>query len=320
MKASSAALSVVVPLYNEVENTPLLVRRLTNVLGSLGQSYEIVLVDDGSRDGTREELRRLVRQIPHLKIILLRRNFGQSSAMAAGFRRVRGEIMITMDGDLQNDPRDIPKLLKKMAEGFDVVSGWRKDRKDTLILRKVPSRLANRLICKITGVRLHDTGCALKAYRREVVQHIRLYGELHRFLPALARVEGARISEIVVQHHHRRFGKSKYNITRTFRVLMDLISLNLFINHLTNPLRFFGKIGVWFFLLGGAGIAYAAYRMLADRVPFIDMNVMITAVFLFLVAGFQFVFLGLVAGLIVKTGDRRGGALAPLEVYSGQKS
>jgi glycosyltransferase involved in cell wall biosynthesis len=305
-------ISVVVPIYNEKENVTLLFYSIKEVLSGLGKTYEIVFVDDGSRDGTREILIDLCRNDSVLKGILLRRNFGQSAAMAAGFRASRGEIVVAMDGDLQNDPKDIPNLLEKIDQGYDVVSGWRKNRKDKLILRKIPSRIANRLICSVTDVNLHDTGCSLKAFRKEVIQRIRLYGELHRFIPALARVEGARISEVVVNHHPRRFGKSKYNITRTFRVLMDLMTLNLFLKYLRNPLRFFGKIGTLFLTLGFIGTCWIMYQVFVTNLLLEEMNVLVTLIFLLWITGFQFVFLGLVASLIVKTGDRRGMTLPPI--------
>jgi glycosyltransferase involved in cell wall biosynthesis len=314
----TVTLSVVVPLYNERENVPILYGSIQKVLKALAQSFEIVFVDDGSEDGTRQILRELSDKDPFLRVVLLRRNFGQSAAMAAGFRASRGSIVITMDGDLQNDPEDIPLLLKKLEEGYDVVSGWRKERKDKLFLRRVPSRIANTLICSITDVRLHDTGCALKAYRREVIDRIRLYGELHRFIPALARVEGARITEVAVKHHSRRFGKSKYNLTRTFRVLMDLTSLNIFLKYLRNPLRFFGRVGVWFLLVGFLGAGWAGYRLFVDRVLLSDLNVVVTLIFLLWVAGFQFLFLGLTASLIVRTGDRRGITLTTSSSYRNE--
>lgn len=305
------AVSVVVPVYNEEENVPILHRELVDVLDTLGKPYEILFVDDGSSDTTRDVLRSLCQAHPYTKAILFRKNYGQSAAMGAGFRYSKGQRVVAMDGDLQNDPRDIPKLLAKMDEGFDVVSGWRKNRKDTLILRKIPSRIANKLICSVTDVQLHDTGCSLKAFRREVVDRIRLYGELHRFIPGLARVEGARISEIVVNHRMRQFGVSKYNISRTFRVVMDLSSLNLFLKYLRNPLRFFGKMGAFFFLAGFAGAVWFAYESLVHHAPYAALNVIVTLVFLIFVMGFQFVFLGLIGSLIVQTGSRKGRTLPP---------
>jgi glycosyltransferase involved in cell wall biosynthesis len=306
------SVSVVVPLYNERENVTLLYEAVKRVLERSDYHYEMVFVDDGSRDGTTDILRELAHKDKTLVAVLFRKNFGQSAAMAAGFKTARGEVVVAMDGDLQNDPEDIPKLVEKLGEGYDVVSGWRKNRKDKLIIRKVPSRIANRLICSITDVRLHDTGCSLKAFRREVIEGIRLYGELHRFIPALARVEGARISEVVVNHHPRRFGQSKYNITRTFRVLMDLSSLNFFLKYLRNPLQFFGKIGLYFSLFALGGSVWTGVLLGIKQVPLEEANVILTLTFLLWVAGFQSLFLGLVAALIVKTGKRRGVTLAPL--------
>ena len=237
--------------------------------------------------------------------ICFRKNFGQSAAMAAGFKFSQGDIVITMDGDMQNDPRDITRLLEEIRKGYDVVSGWRKDRKDKLILRKIPSQIANRLICSVTELQLHDTGCALKAFRKEIIQRLRLYGELHRFIPALSKIEGAQISEIIVNHRPRKYGKSKYNISRTFRVLMDLSSLNLFIKYLRNPFRFFGKIGVWFFIMGLLELIWIGYYLFIKHTSLTDLNVLVTLFFLLWVAGFQFIFMGLVASLIVKTGNRK---------------
>jgi len=305
-------ISVVIPLYNERENVSILYDAVKRVLEDAVYRYEMVFVDDGSKDGTADILRTLAQNDRTLRAILFRKNFGQSAAMAAGFKSAGGDVVIAMDGDLQNDPEDIPRLVEKLGEGYDVISGWRKNRKDKLIIRKIPSRIANRLICSITDVKLHDTGCSLKAFRKEVIEGIRLYGELHRFIPALARVEGARISEVVVTHHPRRFGQSKYNITRTFRVLMDLSSLNVFLKYLRNPLRFFGKIGLYFSLFAMAGSVWTGYLLGIRQVPLEEVNVILTLTFLLWVAGFQFLFFGLVAALIVKTGKRRGVTLAPL--------
>ena len=311
MEKASINVSIVVPVYNEEENVPLLHREIVEVMDALGKTYEILFVDDGSSDTTREVLRQIARGHLQTQAILFRRNYGQSAAMGAGFRLSTGDVVVAMDGDLQNDPRDIPKLLNKIAEGYDVVSGWRKNRKDTLILRKIPSRIANRLICSVTDVQLHDTGCSLKAFRREVVDRIRLYGELHRFIPGLARVEGARISEIVVNHRMRQFGQSKYNISRTFRVIMDLSSLNIFLKYLRNPLRFFGKMGGLFISLGMVGLFWLAYQVGVKKMAYMELNVIVTLVFLILVMGFQSVFLGLIGSLIVKTGSRKGRTLPP---------
>lgn len=240
------AVSVVVPVFNEEESVAVLGHRLHESLAKLGRTYEIILVDDGSQDRTWERLRDLAHKISHLRLIRFRRNFGQTAAMSAGFDAARGEIIITLDADLQNDPADIPLLLERMDAGCDVVSGWRKDRQDTFINRRLPSIMANWLIGRITGVRLHDYGCTLKAYRREVLQGVRLYGEMHRFIPALASWVGGRIEEVVVRHHAREFGVSKYGIGRTFRVILDLFTVKFLLQYSTRPIQIFGRVGLLF--------------------------------------------------------------------------
>ncbi len=298
-------LSVVVPIYNEVESVERLWAAIHPVMEGLGRPYEVILVDDGSRDGTREILRRLATDNPRLRVILFRANFGQSAAMAAGFAATRGEIVVAMDGDLQNDPLDIPQLLEKMNEGYDVVSGWRKNRKDKLVLRKVPSKIANKLICSLTDVRLHDTGCSLKAFRGEMLRRISLYGELHRFIPALMRIEGAEITELAVRHHPRRFGASKYNLSRTFRVVMDLTSIRLLMKHLVNPLVFFSAVALFFALLGSLAIALLLHGVAARGAELAEMNVLVTLSVVFWAAAAQLFFFGLIGKLIVQTGTRK---------------
>jgi glycosyltransferase involved in cell wall biosynthesis len=239
------SLSVVIPLYNEEASVGPLVEQLLATLRPLALPFELILVDDGSRDGTPAQLRELAAQEPELVVVLLRRNYGQTAAMAAGFDTSRGDVIVTLDGDLQNDPADIPLLLEQMEQQqLDLVSGWRHRRQDNTISRLLPSLLANRLIAGVTGVRLHDYGCSLKAYRREVVADMNLYGELHRFLPALAFIEGARIGEVKVNHHPRRYGQSKYGIDRTFRVLMDLLTVWFMKRFLTRPMHVFGFAGL----------------------------------------------------------------------------
>jgi glycosyltransferase involved in cell wall biosynthesis len=298
-------ISLVVPLYNEEENVKLLHSKIREVLDRSGKAYEIIFIDDGSRDRTYEHLKEIHDENPQVKIIKFRGNFGQSAAMAAGFDVAKGEYVFAMDGDLQNDPKDIPRLLEKLEEGYDVVSGWRKNRKDKLVIRKIPSRIANKLICKVTGVKLHDTGCSLKVFRSEIIKRINLYGELHRFIPALAKIEGARITEMAVDHHSRKFGKSKYNITRTFRVIVDLMAMNLFIRYLKTPLRFFGKVGAWFLIFGFFSILWILYRVCLFDKPLIDVNILLISVFLFIATGVQFFVWGLLADLIVRTGKRK---------------
>jgi glycosyltransferase involved in cell wall biosynthesis len=293
-------LSVVVPLFNEAEGLPLLVEQLLAVLRPLGRSFELVLVDDGSRDETAAALERLSGQVPELVAVLLRRNYGQSAAMAAGFDASRGEVIVTLDGDLQNDPADIPLLLERLEEGYDLVSGWRHQRQDAAVSRLLPSRIANRLIARVTGVRLHDYGCSLKAYRREVVDDLNLYGELHRFLPALAFIEGARITEVKVNHHPRRFGSSNYGIDRTFRVLMDLLTVWFMKRFLTRPMHVFGFGG----LVGmGLGLLVSLW-LVAEKLLFGgdigDRPLLMLATISFL-AGIQLFCFGLLAELQMRT-------------------
>lgn len=310
--------SIVVPVMNEEENVPLLHRAISAAMQAWGKSYEIVIVDDGSTDRTFELLRQIAQNDPHLRVVKFRGNYGQSAAMAAGFDHARGEVVVTMDGDLQNDPKDIPNVVTKLEEGFDIVSGWRKNRKDKLVIRKIPSKIANRLIRKTTRVDLHDTGCSLKAYRSEVVQKIRLYGELHRFIPALARIEGARISEMVVNHHERKFGQSKYNITRTFRVIMDLMTLNLLLKYLTRPLHFFGALTVFFNGLGL--IALLALLVEWGQKQFVgsdELNVLMSVAFLLFAAGINFLLYGLIANSVVGTGQKRDERLYEFKYYHG---
>ena len=241
---SNVALSIVVPIYNEEESLPFLVNQLLEVLQPMEETFELVLVNDGSSDNSADVIRKLSFEIPELVGVLLRKNYGQTAAMAAGFDISSGEVVVTLDGDLQNDPADIPLLVNKIRDGFDLVSGWRYRRQDAAISRKLPSKIANRLIGKVTGVRLNDYGCSLKAYRKEVLTDMRLYGELHRFLPVLANIEGARITEVKVNHRARQFGSSKYGIDRTFRVLMDLLTVWFMNRFLTRPMYVFGFGGI----------------------------------------------------------------------------
>jgi len=305
LTAQKIDVSVVIPLYNEEENVNILYRKIKEAMDTLNNLYEIIFVDDGSSDKTFSILKEIHDQDGHVKVIKFRGNFGQSAAMAAGFDAATGDVVVAMDGDLQNDPSDIPVLLDKLEEGFDVVSGWRKNRKDKLVIRKIPSKIANKMICSVTRVKLHDTGCSLKVFRSEIIKRINLYGELHRFIPALSKIEGARITEMAVKHHPRKFGKSKYNITRTFRVIVDLTALNLMMKYLRNPLRYFGKIGAIFSMFGLFSICWILYRVYLFNKPMEDINILLTSVFLFAVTGVQFFVWGLLADLIVKTGKRK---------------
>jgi glycosyltransferase involved in cell wall biosynthesis len=296
--------SVVVPLYNEEESVETLYREIKEAMEGMEGEYEIIFVDDGSIDRTFEHLNSIATEDPTVVVIKFRKNFGQSAAMSAGFDRTRGDIVISLDGDLQNDPRDIPQLVGKLREGYDVVSGWRKDRKDKMLLRKIPSRLANKIICHVTGVRLHDTGCSLKAYRKEIIRSISLYGELHRFIPALARMQGAKIDEVVVSHRARQYGESKYNLNRTFKVLLDISTLNLFLKYLDRPQIYFGISGVFLMIISlFTGIGLVVNQLAIDRDPG-EGNILLTLTFLLTVTGFQFILYGLISKLIVRTGRK----------------
>ena len=299
-RASSApVLSVVIPLFNEEDNVAPLLQQLLGTLRPLGEAFELVLVDDGSTDGTPEALQRAAAEVPELVVVLLRRNYGQTPAMAAGFDTSRGEVIVTLDGDLQNDPADIPRILAQLREGYDLVSGWRHDRQDAELSRKLPSRLANRLIGRVTGVRLHDYGCSLKAYRRELVADMNLYGELHRFLPALASIEGARITEIKVNHRPRRFGRSKYGIGRTFRVLMDLLTVWFMKRFLTRPMHWFGFAGLMAMVASGVFTVYlVGLKVVGEDIG--NRPLLLLAVVLGL-AGVQLFCMGLLGELLMRT-------------------
>lgn len=299
-EAAPVEISVVVPVYNEYESLPALVDAIAQVLDGMGRPYEILGVDDGSTDGSSDRLRELAQQYPHLRAVILRRNYGQTAAMAAGFDYARGGIVVTLDGDLQNDPTDIPRLIDRLDEGYDLVSGWRKDRQDNTLTRLIPSKIANWLIGGVTGVELHDYGCSLKAYRAEVIHDLNLYGELHRFLPALAFIEGARITEMPVTHHARRFGTSKYGLGRTLRVVMDMLTVYFMKKFLTRPMHIFGSLGLAS-MAGGIvlGIYLTLVKFLADQ-DIGDRPLLVLAVVLFL-AGIQLFSFGLLAELMMRT-------------------
>jgi glycosyltransferase involved in cell wall biosynthesis len=258
----SKYLSIIIPVYNEEDSIPHLHERIQNMLAQQHFSYEVLYIDDGSNDTTFQQLSRLIEHDEHVQIVRFRRNFGQTAAMAAGIEQSHGEILIFLDGDLQNDPIDIPRLLAKIEEGYDVVSGWRKDRQDAQWSRKFPSMIANKLISRVTGVYLHDYGCTLKAYRAEVFHNIHLYGEMHRFIPAYAALSGATIAELAVTHHARQFGKSKYGISRIVRVLLDLTTLKFLGSFATKPLYAFGIPGLASLGLGIGTGCYALGRTL----------------------------------------------------------
>ncbi|WP_424097876.1 glycosyltransferase family 2 protein [Moorena producens] len=292
--------SVVVPIYNEVESLPHLIDAIASSLTDTQLSYELICVDDGSTDGSTQLLKEQVLSRTDLRGVILRRNYGQTAAMAAGFNYARGRVIVTLDGDLQNDPGDIPILLAKLEEGYDLVSGWRKNRQDAAVTRLLPSKIANWLIGRTTGVKLHDYGCSLKAYRSELVADMNLYGELHRFLPALAYIEGARITELPVRHHARRYGSSKYGLGRTFRVLMDLLTIFFMKKFLTRPMHVFGLLGLSSL---GTGIIIGAYLTILKlglNQEIGDRPLLILAVLL-ISTGVQLFSLGLLGELLMRT-------------------
>src|SRR5687767_6790662 len=293
-------LSIVIPVQNESPNIKELYEELTQVLGQYGRSYELVIVDDGSTDETFEQLAALQARDPRLHVIRFRRNFGQTAAFAAGFAHARGRLVVTSDGDLQNDPRDIPAMVKLIEDGNDIVCGWRKDRKDTFVNRRLPSVLANKLISWATGVELHDYGCSLKVYRTEVVKPLRLYGEMHRFLPAIASQIGVKIAEMVVNHRPRQAGVTKYGLSRTIRVVLDLATVKFLLNYSTRPLQIFGLLGL---ITGGVGVLITSYLLyirlfttqgIGDR-PLLLLGVMLIFI------GVQLLTFGLLAEVMART-------------------
>jgi glycosyltransferase involved in cell wall biosynthesis len=293
-------LSVVIPVYNEAANLEPLCRELTETLDRAGYSYEIIFVDDGSTDDSFEILQAQHKHDPRVGVIQFRRNFGQTAAFAAGFAAARGNIIVTSDGDLQNDPRDIPALVARLGEGFDIVCGWRKERKDAWLSRRVPSFLANRLISWATGVKLNDYGCSLKVFRAEVVKPLRLYGEMHRFLPALASEVGVRIDEQPVNHRARIHGRSKYGISRTIRVMLDLLTVKFLLSYSTRPLQMFGLLGL---VVGTLGVGVLAYLTGVKyiRHEAIGNRPMLMVAILLIFTGVQLLTSGLLAELIART-------------------
>jgi glycosyltransferase involved in cell wall biosynthesis len=301
---SACDLSIVLPIYNESENIPRLYAELAPILEATGRSFEIIAVDDGSHDDSYAQLKSLRHGDGRLHVVHLRRNFGQTAAFAAGFDRVRGDVVITMDADLQNDPADIPKLLVKIDEGYDVVSGWRQQRwkegLKTFFTRRLPSATANWLISRVTGVYLHDYGCALKAYRQEVIREIRLYGDLHRFIPAIASYYGVRMVEVPVNYRPRQFGRSKYGIGRTVRVLLDLLTVRFLLSYSTRPIHIFGLLGVLSVLLGvGIGVYLTVIKLLYQA-SLAERPLLLFAILLVMV-GVQLITMGLLGEMVVRT-------------------
>ena len=298
--AETPKISIVIPLYNEEESIPHLVEALDAAIANYGQPAEVIIVDDGSRDNSFKLLKEYAARDPRFTIIRFRRNFGQTAAFAAGFAQARGEVVITMDADLQNDPMDIPLLMARVDEGYDIVSGWRKDRQDRWLDRKLPSMMANRLISNVTDVKLHDYGCSLKAYRTEVLRHVHLYGELHRFIPALASQVGATVTEVPVNHRSRQYGSSKYGISRTVRVMLDLINVWFLGTYSTRPIHVFGTLGLSSMAFGVLIGLYLSFIKIFLGESIGNRPLLLLAVLL-VVIGVQLVTMGLLGEMITRT-------------------
>lgn len=294
-------LSLVVPVYNEDQNLPLLFDAIHKVMDALDHAWELILVDDGSRDNSLVVLNELVVRDPqHVRVVVFRRNFGQTAAIAAGIDHAKGEIIILLDADMQNDPADIPLLLAKLDEGYDVVSGWRKERKDTYLTRTLPSNAANWLISTVTGVHLHDYGCTLKAYRRDSLTGFRLYGEMHRFIPVFAHAVGARITEIPVHHHERKYGKAKYGLERTIKVVLDLFTVKFLLDYSRKPIYLFGGAGMSLIIVSTLALLALLIRRVFWGIPVLTSPFFLIAV-MFVIMGFQSILMGLIAELQVRT-------------------
>ena len=293
-------ISVVLPVFNEAENLKELQRELAGTLEKTGRSFEVILIDDGSTDASWPTLLGLQKKDPQVKVIRLRRNFGQTAALVAGFDYASGDIIISLDADLQNDPNDIPLFIQKIEEGYDIVSGWRKSRKDKFLTRRVPSIIANRLISGLTGVRLHDFGCTLKAFRSEVIKNVKLYGELHRFIPAIASQLGVEIAEVEVNHRPRTHGKSKYSIFRFTKVILDMLTVKFLLSYSTRPLQIFGLLGLGSFVAGLVISIWLSVQRLFFGVSLANRPLLLLGAILIII-GFQFIMLGLLAEIMVRT-------------------
>ena len=291
--------SLVIPVFNEAENLDELYRELVDALEKSSRAFEVIFIDDGSADSSWTVLRSLQQKDGRIKLIRLRRNFGQTAALAAGFDYARSEIIISLDADLQNDPKDIPLLIRKIEEGYDIVNGWRRKRKDKFLSRRVPSIIANQLISRLTRVRLHDYGCTLKAFRSEVIKNVKLYGELHRFIPAIASQLGVRIAEVEVSHRPRKHGKSKYSLFRITKVILDMLTVKFLLSYSTRPLQIFGLLGLGSGLLGFIISLWLSYQRLALKISVANRPLLLLGVLL-IVIGIQFITLGLLAEIMVR--------------------
>jgi len=313
-------LSLIIPVYNEEENLPVLFDAVTKVMTLLKKPWEVIFVNDGSTDQSLEVLRGLAKKDQHVRVIVFRRNFGQTAAISAGIDHAKGDVVILLDADLQNDPADIPMLLSKLEEGYDVVSGWRKDRKDNAITRNLPSMMANGLISWVTGVHLHDYGCTLKAYRREVLDEFRLYGETHRFIPVFAHSVGARIAELPVHHHPRLHGKAKYGLERTMKVVLDLFTVKFLLSYGNKPIRLFGGTGLVLMLASLVTLVYLFARKIIESTS-VTASPLLPLAIMFLILGFQSILMGLIAELLVRTyhESQRKPTYTVREIIEGKK-
>jgi glycosyltransferase involved in cell wall biosynthesis len=311
-------LSVCVPFYNEEESIAPMHKAVVDALQPLGISFEMVFVDDGSRDSTLAIAVGIAKQDPRVRVVKFRRNYGQTAAMAAGIEVARGDVIITMDGDLQNDPRDIPQFLELIEQGYDIVVGWRHDRQDKLVSRKIPSRIANRLIAKVTGVAIRDNGCSLKAYRASLIKHIPLYSEMHRFIPAVANIAGPRVAEIKVRHHARKFGKSKYGLSRVYKVLLDLMVIKTVASFASRPLLWFGMLALPLAGLATLTLGYSAFIALATARP-LSLSLAGTGI-IFMSSAVIFICAGAIGELAYKLGDLREAEFSALTQRLGLRS
>ena len=294
-------LSLIIPVYNEEANLPLLYDSIKKTLEPLQPNWEVIFVDDGSNDRSLDVLKLIVEKDPgHARAVAFRRNFGQTAAITAGIDHAQGDTIVLLDADMQNDPGDIPMLLAKLDEGYDLVSGWRKNRKDNRLTRTIPSNLANGLISWVTGVHLHDYGCMLKAYRRDALEGFRLYGEMHRFIPVFAHSVGARITEIPVRHHHRKFGKANYGLERILKVILDLFTVIFLLNYSHQPMRLFGGAGMLLITGGGFLLFYLFIRRMLENIPVLGSPLFLLGV-MFFILGFQSILMGLIAELLART-------------------
>jgi glycosyltransferase involved in cell wall biosynthesis len=301
LSGSDVWVSIVVPVFNEVKNVPLLYEKISAAMVSVNRPWEVVFVDDGSTDGSLQAMEVVAaKDTKTVRVVALRRNFGQTAAISAGIDYSEGQVIVLMDGDLQNDPADIPGLLAEIENGYDLVSGWRKFRKDNYLTRTLPSNIANWIISQVTGVHLHDYGCTLKAYRREVLTGFRLYGEMHRFIPAYAGYVGARITEVPVQHHPRQHGKSKYGLERTVKVILDLFTVKFLSGYVNKPLYLFGGVGIGFGLVGTLGLIYLVVRKILIATGIVNSPIFLLSALLFIL-GVQSILLGLIAEMMVRT-------------------